>query len=201
MLDVGMLDKLMTQDFDFKHYYCEYGKYEMKGLVDFVRDRVKALWLNGMLNTVEYYSDHRLMRGEMGGGMCMGSPYRSLRWISSFFSATLLLIRLCTGLKTFSVEKEIGHSRFLWVWFWIYRDPFILIIKSYINFIRVSHHHENPCLRPDEDEDEEIFKCPIIRSCFYFYFFFLFSGSLISSVTWNRVISPKYPYSPKPKNK
>lgn len=31
----------MTQDFDFKHYYCEYGKYEMKELIDVVRDRIK----------------------------------------------------------------------------------------------------------------------------------------------------------------
>lgn len=32
----------MTQDFDFKHYYCEYGKYEMKELVDYVKDRIKS---------------------------------------------------------------------------------------------------------------------------------------------------------------
>lgn len=36
-----MIEKLMTQDFDFKHYYCEYGKYEMKELIDYVRDRLK----------------------------------------------------------------------------------------------------------------------------------------------------------------
>lgn len=27
LMDVVRLDKLMTKDFDFKHYYCEYGKY------------------------------------------------------------------------------------------------------------------------------------------------------------------------------
>lgn len=27
LLDVVKLDALMTKDFDFKHYYCEYGKY------------------------------------------------------------------------------------------------------------------------------------------------------------------------------
>ena len=43
ILDVGALEKLMTQDFDFKHYYCEYGKYEMKDLVDYVCKRIKAL--------------------------------------------------------------------------------------------------------------------------------------------------------------
>ena len=43
LLDVGVLDKLMVQDFDFKHYYCEYGKYEMKELVELVRKRVSSL--------------------------------------------------------------------------------------------------------------------------------------------------------------
>lgn len=43
LLDVGVLDKLMTQDFDFKHYYCEYGKYEMKELTEMVRKRVSSL--------------------------------------------------------------------------------------------------------------------------------------------------------------
>ena len=33
LMDVVRLDELMTKDFDFKHYYCEYGKYEMKELV------------------------------------------------------------------------------------------------------------------------------------------------------------------------
>ena len=45
VLDVAILEKLMTQEFDFKHYYCEYGKYEIKELVDQVRNRVKAMWL------------------------------------------------------------------------------------------------------------------------------------------------------------
>lgn len=27
LMDVVRLDTLMTKDFDFKHYYCEYGKY------------------------------------------------------------------------------------------------------------------------------------------------------------------------------
>ena len=43
VLDVSILEKLMTQEFDFKHYYCEYGKYEIKELVDQVRNRVKAM--------------------------------------------------------------------------------------------------------------------------------------------------------------
>lgn len=43
LLDVAILEKLMTQDFDFKHYYCEYGKYEMKELVELVKNRIKAL--------------------------------------------------------------------------------------------------------------------------------------------------------------
>lgn len=43
LLDVGVLKKLMNQDFDFKHYYCEYGKYEMKELVELVRKRISSL--------------------------------------------------------------------------------------------------------------------------------------------------------------
>lgn len=43
VIDVGAIQKLMTQQFDFKHYYCEYGKYEMKDLIDMVRDRIKSL--------------------------------------------------------------------------------------------------------------------------------------------------------------
>lgn len=43
LLDVGVLEKLMTQDFDFKHYYCEYGKYEMKELSELVRKRISSL--------------------------------------------------------------------------------------------------------------------------------------------------------------
>lgn len=30
LMDIIKLDKLLTQEFDFKHYYCDYGKYEMK---------------------------------------------------------------------------------------------------------------------------------------------------------------------------
>lgn len=30
LLDIVELDTLMTKDFDFKHYFCEFGKYEMK---------------------------------------------------------------------------------------------------------------------------------------------------------------------------
>lgn len=43
LLDILALDKLMTQDFDFKHYYCEYGKYEMKELAEKVRGRLNLL--------------------------------------------------------------------------------------------------------------------------------------------------------------
>lgn len=38
-----MLDKLLTYDFDFKHYYCDYGKYDMKELVNLTKKRLKEL--------------------------------------------------------------------------------------------------------------------------------------------------------------
>ena len=44
VMDVSQLDQLMTQDFDFKHYYCEYGKYEVKELASIVKKRANALW-------------------------------------------------------------------------------------------------------------------------------------------------------------
>jgi hypothetical protein len=37
------LDTLMTKDFDFKHYFCEFGKYEMKELTEAIKARVKKL--------------------------------------------------------------------------------------------------------------------------------------------------------------
>lgn len=36
-----MLDKLLTQDFDFKHYYCDYGKHQMKDLINLTKKRAK----------------------------------------------------------------------------------------------------------------------------------------------------------------
>ena len=33
----------MTKDFDFKHYFCEFGKYEMKDLIENVKDRLKKI--------------------------------------------------------------------------------------------------------------------------------------------------------------
>jgi hypothetical protein len=33
----------MTKDFDFKHYYCEYGKYEMKELAEFTKKNLSKL--------------------------------------------------------------------------------------------------------------------------------------------------------------
>ena len=38
----------MTKDFDFKHYFCEFGKYEMKELVESVKGRLKKVWLIGI---------------------------------------------------------------------------------------------------------------------------------------------------------
>jgi hypothetical protein len=43
LLDVVNLDQVMTKDFDFKHYYCEYGKYEMKELVEFTKKNISKL--------------------------------------------------------------------------------------------------------------------------------------------------------------
>lgn len=43
LLDAVKLDSLLTKDFDFKHYYCEYGKYEMKELVDLTRKNISKL--------------------------------------------------------------------------------------------------------------------------------------------------------------
>lgn len=43
VIDVANVDKLMTQDFDFKHYYCEYGKYEIKELIEYVKQRARSL--------------------------------------------------------------------------------------------------------------------------------------------------------------
>ena len=42
-MDVARLEKLMTKDFDFKHFYCEYGKYEMKELVDLTKKNTAKL--------------------------------------------------------------------------------------------------------------------------------------------------------------
>ena len=43
LLDVVRLDKLMTKDFDFKHFYCEYGKYEMRELVEVTKKNTARL--------------------------------------------------------------------------------------------------------------------------------------------------------------
>ena len=43
LLDVLRLDALMTKDFDFKHYYCEYGKYEMKELAEMTKKQLGKL--------------------------------------------------------------------------------------------------------------------------------------------------------------
>lgn len=43
LLDVVKIDSLLTKDFDFKHYYCEYGKHEMKELVDLSRKNLNKL--------------------------------------------------------------------------------------------------------------------------------------------------------------
>ena len=43
LLDTVRLDSLMTKDFDFKHYYCEYGKYEMKELTELTRKNLAKL--------------------------------------------------------------------------------------------------------------------------------------------------------------
>ena len=51
LIDVVRLDKLMTKDFDFKHYYCEYGKYEMRDLVELTKKNVAKLWF------YSYYSN------------------------------------------------------------------------------------------------------------------------------------------------
>lgn len=40
LLDVLRLDQLMTKDFDFKHYYCEYGKYEMRELSEMTKKKI-----------------------------------------------------------------------------------------------------------------------------------------------------------------
>jgi len=44
LLDVVHLDQVMTKDFDFKHYYCEYGKFEMKELVEFTKKNIIKIW-------------------------------------------------------------------------------------------------------------------------------------------------------------
>lgn len=43
LMDVVKIDSLLTKDFDFKHYYCEYGKYEMKELVDVSKKNLTKL--------------------------------------------------------------------------------------------------------------------------------------------------------------
>lgn len=44
LLDIVELDTLMTKDFDFKHYFCEFGKYEMKELIESIKNRLKKIW-------------------------------------------------------------------------------------------------------------------------------------------------------------
>lgn len=46
----------MTKDFDFKHYFCEFGKYDMKELIEKVKNRLKKLWLDD-LNTILYFKN------------------------------------------------------------------------------------------------------------------------------------------------
>jgi len=43
LMDIIYLQTLMNENFDFKHYYNEFGKYEMKELVEKVKIRIKAL--------------------------------------------------------------------------------------------------------------------------------------------------------------
>lgn len=43
LIDVVRIDQLMTKDFDFKHYYCEYGKYEMKELTEATKKNLAKL--------------------------------------------------------------------------------------------------------------------------------------------------------------
>lgn len=43
LMDIAIIDKLMSEDFDFKHYYNEFGKYEMKELIENVNKRNKSL--------------------------------------------------------------------------------------------------------------------------------------------------------------
>ena len=43
LLDIVDLDNLMNKDFDFKHYFCEFGKYEMKELIESVKNRLKKV--------------------------------------------------------------------------------------------------------------------------------------------------------------
>jgi hypothetical protein len=43
LIDVVKIETLMTKDFDFKHYYCEYGKYEMKELAEFTKKNLSKL--------------------------------------------------------------------------------------------------------------------------------------------------------------
>ena len=43
LIDIANLNKLMSEEFDFKHYYNEFGKFEMKELIENVNKRVKGL--------------------------------------------------------------------------------------------------------------------------------------------------------------
>ena len=43
IMDVTRLNKLMNEEFDFKHYYNDFGKMEMKELVDKVKGKTKTL--------------------------------------------------------------------------------------------------------------------------------------------------------------
>jgi hypothetical protein len=43
LIDAVRIEELLTKDFDFKHYYCEYGKYEMKELVEASRKNLAKL--------------------------------------------------------------------------------------------------------------------------------------------------------------
>lgn len=43
LIDMVHIEALMTKDFDFKHYYCEYGKYEMKDLAELTKKNLAKM--------------------------------------------------------------------------------------------------------------------------------------------------------------
>lgn len=53
-MDVVRLDQLMTKDFDFKHYYCEYGKYEMRDLVELTKKNMAKLWCVVVIQSITH---------------------------------------------------------------------------------------------------------------------------------------------------
>lgn len=67
----------MTKDFDFKHYYCEYGKYEMKELVDVTRKNLAKMWLE-IGHFIKYFiiNFHRIRMIKAISGRMEWSFYR-----------------------------------------------------------------------------------------------------------------------------